>query len=183
MIVLESNQNHATAKETEVCTTLPASMGLGGGYVPMIVSYGFKPRQGAKARGLGYEKELAPTLNIDAACSGGVLITHPIVFRDDITIKIDEDDTGFTLGARDFKGVQCVSYQTTTGALSPGAHPGGFNGQDAFSDMLVTENEDLHNAQTVLPHRGTGGFCGESGSLGLQRPSDSNHSGGGVIQC
>lgn len=37
MLVLESNQNHATAKDTEVCTTLPASMGLGGGYVPMIV--------------------------------------------------------------------------------------------------------------------------------------------------
>ena len=34
-IVLESNQNHATAKDTEVCTTLPASMGMGGGYVPM----------------------------------------------------------------------------------------------------------------------------------------------------
>lgn len=102
-----------------------------------------------------------------------------IVFRDDITIKIDENETGFTLGARDFKGVQCVSYQTKTGALNPGAHPGGFNGQDAFSDMLVTENEDLHNTQTVLPHRGTGGVCGESGSLGLQRPSDSNHCGGG----
>lgn len=37
MILLESNQNHATAKETEVCTTLPASMGMGGGYVPMVV--------------------------------------------------------------------------------------------------------------------------------------------------
>ena len=37
MIVLESNQNHATAKETEICNALPASMGLGGGYVPMIV--------------------------------------------------------------------------------------------------------------------------------------------------
>ena len=37
MILLESNQNHATAKDTEICTTLPASMGLGGGYVPMIV--------------------------------------------------------------------------------------------------------------------------------------------------
>ena len=36
-IVLESNQNHATAKETEVCPSLPASMGMGGGYVPMIV--------------------------------------------------------------------------------------------------------------------------------------------------
>ena len=37
LIVLESNQNHATARDTEVCTTLPASMGEGGGYVPMIV--------------------------------------------------------------------------------------------------------------------------------------------------
>lgn len=36
-IVLESSQNHATAKDTEVCPSLPASMGLGGGYVPMIV--------------------------------------------------------------------------------------------------------------------------------------------------
>lgn len=36
-IVLESNQNHATAKETEICTALPASMGMGGGYVPMVV--------------------------------------------------------------------------------------------------------------------------------------------------
>ena len=36
-MILESNQNHAVAKETEVCPTLPASMGLGGGYVPMIV--------------------------------------------------------------------------------------------------------------------------------------------------
>lgn len=29
-IVLESNQNHAVAAETEVCPTLPAAMGLGG---------------------------------------------------------------------------------------------------------------------------------------------------------
>ena len=36
-IVLESNQNHAIAAETEVCPTLPASMGGGGGYIPMIV--------------------------------------------------------------------------------------------------------------------------------------------------
>jgi hypothetical protein len=36
-IVLESNQNHAIAADTEVCPTLPASMGCGGGYVPMTV--------------------------------------------------------------------------------------------------------------------------------------------------
>ena len=37
LIVLESSQNHAQAKETEICPALPASMGMGGGYVPMIV--------------------------------------------------------------------------------------------------------------------------------------------------
>lgn len=29
-MILESNQNHAVAKETEVCPSLPASMGMGG---------------------------------------------------------------------------------------------------------------------------------------------------------
>ena len=31
VLVLESNQNHATVKDTEVCPCLPASMGNGGG--------------------------------------------------------------------------------------------------------------------------------------------------------
>lgn len=35
-VVLESNQVHATVTQTGICPTLPASMGLGGGYVPMI---------------------------------------------------------------------------------------------------------------------------------------------------
>ena len=35
-IVLESNQNHATVTDDGVSPTLPASMGMGGGYVPMI---------------------------------------------------------------------------------------------------------------------------------------------------
>ena len=30
VLVLESNQNHATVKDTEICPTLSASMGLGG---------------------------------------------------------------------------------------------------------------------------------------------------------
>ena len=36
-IVLESNQNHATITNSGICPTLPSSMGMGGGYVPMIV--------------------------------------------------------------------------------------------------------------------------------------------------
>lgn len=36
-MVLESNQNHATITDNGICPTLPASMGMGGGYVPMVV--------------------------------------------------------------------------------------------------------------------------------------------------
>lgn len=34
-----------------------------------------------------------------------------------------------------------MSYQNVTGTLSPGGHPGSYNGQDAYNDMLVTEND------------------------------------------
>ena len=37
-IVLESNQNHATITDSGISPTLSASMGLGGGYVPMITA-------------------------------------------------------------------------------------------------------------------------------------------------
>lgn len=35
-VLLESNQNHATIQTNGVCTSLPAAMGEGGGYIPMI---------------------------------------------------------------------------------------------------------------------------------------------------
>ena len=35
-ILLESNQNHATVQTDGVSTSLPASMGMGGGYTPMV---------------------------------------------------------------------------------------------------------------------------------------------------
>ena len=37
-IVLESNQNHAMITSNGICPTLPASMGMGGGYVPMVLA-------------------------------------------------------------------------------------------------------------------------------------------------
>lgn len=36
-ILLESNQNHATIQTNGISTSLPAAMGEGGGYVPMVV--------------------------------------------------------------------------------------------------------------------------------------------------
>ena len=46
--------------------TLTSRMGTGGGNVPMVMepmlSAGFKPNQGAKAQGIGFEVEVSPTL-------------------------------------------------------------------------------------------------------------------------
>ena len=32
-----------------------------------------------------------------------------------------------------------MTYQKVTGCLSQGAHPGSYNGQDAYNDMLVID--------------------------------------------
>ena len=74
-----------------------------------------------------------------------------IVFRDDITIKIDRGGAAFTLSSRDYKGVQCV-VQNTTGTLSPGAHAGSYNGQDAYNDMLITDGSKSNRKRTTLPN-------------------------------
>ena len=39
-ILLESNKNHATVQTDGISTALPASMGMGGGYVPMVTTCG-----------------------------------------------------------------------------------------------------------------------------------------------
>jgi len=36
--------------------------------------------------------------------------------------------------------IKDMSYQETTGTLSPGAHAGSYNGQDAYNDMLVVDD-------------------------------------------
>lgn len=36
-----------------------------------------------------------------------------------------------------------MTYQNVTGTLNPGGHPGSYNGQDAYNDMLIVEE---HNA-------------------------------------
>lgn len=40
-----------------------------------------------------------------------------------------------------------MTYQKVTGTLTQGAHPGSYNGQDAYNDMLITEERHgrIHN--------------------------------------
>ena len=66
-IVLESNQNHATITDSGICPTLPASMGMGGGYVPMIVMV----RRFSDVR--IYDTEIAPTLEMGNGSGGNNL--------------------------------------------------------------------------------------------------------------
>ena len=58
-VVLESNQVHATATQTGICPTLPASMGMGGGYIPMITD-----RKVFDARG-NVDGKIEPTITGD----------------------------------------------------------------------------------------------------------------------
>ena len=58
-VVLESNQIHATVTQTGICPTLPASMGMGGGYVPMVTE-----RKIFDARRNG-DGQIVPTITVD----------------------------------------------------------------------------------------------------------------------
>ena len=76
-ILLESNQNHATVQTDGISTALPASMGMGGGYVPMVTDYGDPCHplavaisiqgntidRAAKQNGSGISENVAHTLN------------------------------------------------------------------------------------------------------------------------
>ena len=33
-----------------------------------------------------------------------------------------------------------MTYQSVTGTINQGAHPGSYNGQDAYNDMLVVDD-------------------------------------------
>ena len=87
-ILLSTNQNDAELSQTGICNTLPAAMGMGGGYVPMV-TYGLDRasfNQGQNAQfDFSVEEELAPTL-VNRGPGGGT-------------------DTVRALCARDYKGV------------------------------------------------------------------------------
>ena len=70
-----------------------------------------------------------------------------------------------------------MTYQRVTGTLSQGAHPGSYNGQDAYGDMLVTEK---HNG-LVYRERTSASTLSEQTGKGIElyaRPT-SNFEGGG----
>lgn len=110
--------------------------GVGGGVNnPAILCAGFKLGNSEKARSIGYCEEQAPTLN--AECGGN----KPAILDMSHACDVIRDCGGISpsLQARMGTGGNQVplTYQDVTGTLSPGAHAGSYNGQDAYNDMLV----------------------------------------------
>lgn len=83
-------------------------------------------------QGSGIDEDLSFTLNtVDRHAVAYSMTTG--------SYGITNEEKVSTLMARDYKDAPLVGqpYQDVTGTIAAGAHPGGFNGQDAYSDMLI----------------------------------------------
>lgn len=69
------------------------------------------------------------------------------------------------------------TMQNTTGTLSPGAHAGSYNGQDAYNDMLVIDDGLLHRERT----NSTVENKREGGNIELHARSTGNYRGGDIM--
>ena len=99
-LLLESNQNHATVREDGVSTTLPASMGMGGGYVPMVYE-----NHGIDARYNG-PMEVVPTLSARCGTGGNnipLVEDDPTLFSRQRVDVFQENDIVSTESARQHK--------------------------------------------------------------------------------
>lgn len=131
------------------------------------VCAGFKLGNSEQSRSIGYAEEQSPTLNAECGGNkpavlclndqgGNVMgVSHdvsgtlraqehghqPTVLDMSHACDIIRDcgEVSPTLQARMGTGGNQIplTYQTVTGTLSPGAHAGSYNGQDAYNDMLV----------------------------------------------
>ena len=105
------------------------------------VCVAFKSGQGAKAGGIGYQEEVSPTLSAVSSGSNQVPAIFDMSHANDVIRECGE--VAPSLQARMGTGGNQVplTYQQVTGTLSPGAHAGSYNGQDAYNDMLVVSSE------------------------------------------
>lgn len=137
---MATQQGGAELRTDDRAPTLTAAAGMSGNNQPVVCA-GFKLGNSEQARSIGYQEELSPTLN--AECGGNKpAVVAPAVALDmthacDVIRECGEQVPA--LQARMGSGGNQVplTYQDVTGTLSPGAHAGSYNGQDAYNDMLV----------------------------------------------
>lgn len=99
----------------DVCPMLPAQLGTGGNNTPFVVqAYSF-----------------------DSLASNSMKSSNPHSGCRPVDVA-KTLDTSYPDPSKNQGGIAIVqTYQDATGTLSPGAHAGSYNGQDAYNDMLV----------------------------------------------
>jgi DNA (cytosine-5)-methyltransferase 1 len=159
-------QSKRVYSEAGVMPTLQAGENSGQNQEAVLCA-GFKLGNSEHARSIGYAEEQAPTLNAECGGNkpavlclndqgGNVMgVSHdvsgtlraqehghqPSILDMSHACDVIRDcgEVAPSLQARMGTGGNQVplTYQDVTGTLSPGAHAGSYNGQDAYNDMLV----------------------------------------------
>lgn len=136
-----------------------------------VLCAGFKLGNSEQARSIGYAEEQSPTLNAECGGNKPAVLClndqggNVMGVSHDVSSTLRAQEHGHqpsildmshacdiirecgeivpSLQARMGTGGNQVplTYQQTTGTLSPGAHAGSYNGQDAYNDMLVVSSE------------------------------------------
>ncbi len=137
---MATQQGGAEVRGDDRAPTLTASAGMSGNNQPVVCA-GFKLGNSEQARSIGYAEEQSPTLN--AECGGNKPAVVVLDMSHACDVIRDCGEVSSSLQARMGTGGNQVplTYQQTTGTLSPGAHAGSYNGQDAYNDMLVVSSE------------------------------------------
>lgn len=137
---MATQQGGAEVRGDDRAPTLTASAGMSGNNQPVVCA-GFKLGNSEQARSIGYAEEQSPTLN--AECGGNKPAVVALYMSHACDVIRDCSEIAPSLQARMGTGGNQVplTYQQTTGTLSPGAHAGSYNGQDAYNDMLVVSSE------------------------------------------
>lgn len=167
-------QSKRVYSEAGVMPTLQAGENSGQNQEAVLCA-GFKLWNSEQARSIGYAEEQAPTLNAECGGNkpavlclndqGGSMmgVSHdvsgtlraqehghqPSILDMSHACDVIRDcgEVAPSLQARMGTGGNQIplTYQKTTGTLSPGAHAGSYNGQDAYNNMLVVSSE-IHPA-------------------------------------
>lgn len=148
---MATQQGGAELRMDDRAPTLTAAAGMSGNNQPVVAipindkatrwqGGGESRNHDGSGNGLGIGKEGDPSPTLTAGDRHGVValdMTHAC----DVIRECGEQAP--SLQARMGTGGNQVplTYQDVTGTLSPGAHAGSYNGQDAYNDMLVVSSE------------------------------------------
>lgn len=140
VVCMATQQGGAELRTDDRSPTLTAAAGMSGNNQPVVCA-GFKLGNSEQARSIGYAEEQAPTLCAECGGNKPAVVALDMSHACDVIRECGEVVPG--LQARMGTGGNQVplTYQEVTGTLSPGAHAGSYNGQDAYNDMLVVSSE------------------------------------------